>query len=220
MRPILKLPSIFCYEFDLNFAHNRIESIQFKEETMKISKICILFFAELILFTALPSQAGEKTNVTSVDIFDPFNLFSSGYIGTFYDFGTFECPGNEPTRPCPVGSRSRIRGIVFHSRHSSSDPRLNGWSTLDYNSNLDPDGKGPTWGKWKIEVDPELGGGVWEGVYNGGKPFGERVEFHGTGGLVDGLLLKMETTSSTIIAGGIAYWIEYAGYIVDPHEKK
>jgi hypothetical protein len=187
---------------------------------MKISRTCLLLLAGLILFGVLPSQAGEKTEVTTVDIFDPFNLFGSGNIGTFYNFGTYECPGNEPTRPCPVGSRSRIRGIVFHSRHISSDPRLNGWSTFEYNSNLDADGKGSSWGKWKIEVDPELGGGVWEGVYNGGKPFGERVEFHGTGGLVDGLLLKMETTSSTIIAGGIAFWIEYAGYIVDPHEKK
>jgi hypothetical protein len=181
-----------------------------------------LLLAGLILFAGLSTQAGEKTQVTSVDRFDPYGLFLGlGQIGTFYNYGTVACPGNEPTgnpyQPCPVGSRSRIRGIVFHSRHSSSDPRLNGWSTFEYNANLDPDGKGSTWGKWQMQLED---GGVWEGVYNGGKPFGERVEFHGTGGSVDGLLLKLESTSATTYGGGIAFDISYAGYIVDPKEKK
>ena len=182
----------------------------------------VLLFAAVTLLAVLPGYAGEKTAVTSVDRFDPLGLFLGlGPIGTWYDLGTFTCPGNQPTgnpaQPCPVGSRVRIRGIVYHSQHSSSDPRLNGWSTFDFNANWDADGNGPTWGKWKIDVDA---GGVWEGVYNGGKPFGERVEFHGTGGLVDGLLLKMETTAGTLYGGGIAFEIAYAGYIVDPHEKK
>jgi hypothetical protein len=185
---------------------------------MKISKTCILVFAGLILFAALPSQAGEKTAVASVDRFDPFDWLNleDGPIGSIIDYGTGACPGNEQIWPCPDGSRARIRGVVLFSRHSSNDPRLNGWSTLDYNANLDPDGKGPTWGKWKIEVD---GGGVWEGVYNGGKPFGERVEFHGTGGIVDGLLLKLEVVPPSVNLG-FAYVIYYEGYIVDPHSKK
>ena len=185
---------------------------------MKVSARCILLFAGLFVLAASPSLAGKKTEVTSVDIFDPFDMFlGSGPIGAFIDFGTWSCPGNEQTQPCPAGSRTRLRGIVVYSQHASSDPRLNGWSTFDINANWDPNGEGPTWGKWKIQLDD---GGVWEGVYNGGKPFGERVEFHGTGGSVDGLLLKLETVTATTYGGGIAWEIYYEGYIVDPHEKK
>jgi hypothetical protein len=189
---------------------------------MKMTEKFVLLVAVVTLLAILPGYAGQKTQVTSVDMLDPYNAFGYGVIGEISDYGTFECPGNEPILPllCPAGSRSRIRGIVLHSLHSSSDDRLNGWSTLDYNANLDADGEGSSWGKWKIEVDPALGGGVWEGVYNGGKPFGERVEFHGTGGIVDGLLLKLEVTSSESYFGGAVYIIEYAGYIVDPREKK
>jgi hypothetical protein len=184
---------------------------------MRIARVSILLLAVVALLAVLPGQAAEKIKVTSVDRFDAFGLYLGEVIGEFFDYGTFVCPGTEPTLPCPVGSRMRIRGIVYHSRHSSSDPRLNGWSTFDYNANVDANGEGPSWGKWRIDVD---GGGVWEGVYNGGKPFGERVEFHGTGASVDGLLLKLEAPDGTLYGSGIAFEIPYEGYILDPHEKK
>ena len=184
---------------------------------MKTVRILVLFFAALTLLVVLPGYAAEKTSITSVDEFDPFGLLlGQGPIGAFVNLGTFECPGN-PGPPCPAGSRVRIRDMVFYSRHSSPDPRLNGWSTFEFNANWDANGEGTTWGKWKIEVAE---GGVWEGVYNGGKPFGERVEFHGTGGAIDGLLLKLESSTGTMLEGGIAFQLFYAGYIVDPKARE
>jgi hypothetical protein len=58
VRPILKLPSIFCYEFKFDFTHNRIESIQFKEENMK-AKIFVVLFAVLFVAGSI-SIAGEQ----------------------------------------------------------------------------------------------------------------------------------------------------------------
>jgi hypothetical protein len=51
------LAIIFCYEFKFDFTHNRIESIQFKEETMK-AKIFVVLFAVLLLAGSL-ALAGD-----------------------------------------------------------------------------------------------------------------------------------------------------------------
>jgi hypothetical protein len=195
---------------------------------MRITKACVLFLAILVvaLLTVLPSHAAEVTQITASDIFDPLGVLGQGPIGQWLDAGTITCPGHQPTGsfpPCPAGSRTNYRGVVVSAPFFSTDPRLNGWETYDINENLDANGEGTYWGKWRIEVND---GGFWEGNYNGKMSIIggilslgiEKSELHGTGGFVDGLLLKMDGVV-TAYFGGLAYTGASTGYILDPHAK-
>jgi hypothetical protein len=201
--------------------------IEFEEKTMRIAKGCVLFLAAMALLVVLPGQAAEKTAITAPIFFDPFNILGSGPIGSFADQGTVICPGRQPTgdpfQPCPAGSRVNFRGVVISRPLSSLDPRLNGLETAEFNADLDADGDGHYWGKWRIDL---AGGGVWEGSYSGqisnvtdgvslhiGKG-----EMHGQGGSVDGCLLKAGMVATAYL-GGLATTGIYTGYILDPHAR-
>jgi hypothetical protein len=196
---------------------------------MKITRAFVLCLAILALFWVLPTQAANKSEIIAVTMFDPLGGFLGlGSIGSWPDFGTTTCPGHQPLPPpafpiCPAGSRSTQRGIVLEGPISSSDPRLDGTEIFDLNSNFDANAEGPYWGKWRIELKD---GGVWEGNYNGKLTYSggiiwiglEEGVLHGSGGSIDGMLLKISGRITTFFYG-LAFYGNITGYILDSHDK-
>ncbi len=128
----------------------------------------------------------------------------------FLNYGTFFCPGGEPTgpfppyAPCSPGSRVNFRGVVFQHSETASDSRMIGTMQIVFNGNTDGwtlgppvgPGSGPVWGTWRMEVTE---GGVWEGTYTGDRkvtPAGvvSSMKFvgEGTGGRIEGAKVQFE----------------------------
>ncbi len=196
---------------------------------MRIARASLLSIAVLILLVVFPVQAAEKTTVSATDYFDPLNFFDllgSGAIGSFTP-GTVNCSGYPEINslPCPTGSQAMLRGFTFTAKVVSTDSRLNGWETFEYNSNGHADGETNSRGKWRIY--PSGCDGYWEGNYveKGNPPdsYGVGIstgkyELHGHGSL-EGLLLKMDYLT-TGYYGGIVFTSDYTGYILDPKAKQ
>jgi hypothetical protein len=145
VRPILKLPSIIHYAFDPNFMLIGIESIQFKEETMRTKTIVALF---TILFLVGTVYADGKANKAEKRAYN--------YVATFLgalDEGTVTSSGK----------MVHVRGVINTWFHDASDPRGSGtcWNVL--NANVDVTGTGVVWGTWQCG-DAAAGS---EGTFNG-----------------------------------------------------
>ncbi len=150
------------------------------------------------LLPAVVAAQAVTVQLTATEVFDPFDLFGSGSVGTFINSGTLNCPGARPTgnpmQPCPPGSRMNVRGASWESRVVSSSPLLTGWFYNDGNAGYDANATGQVWGTFRIELDA---GGVWEGSWTGnrsrvGDVWVMRVRGvgRGSGGSVHGMHLQ------------------------------
>jgi len=183
----------------------------------------LLFAGALIAPTGF---AAEKSDVSAVEIFDPFGLFGPA-VGHFLAPPTVKCPSHEPTgdpmQPCPVGSRIHFRDTLIVSRIDSSDARVAGWMTVELNANWDADFAGPLWGTFRIEVDNS--GGTWVGTWQGLR-VAEGIDYwtgtlnvtgKGFGGVVDGLRMMSEDQLVSYTPMPIAYFGFIQGRIIDPN---
>lgn len=194
---------------------------------MKVRVLVIVLLA--VAFVGAPAMFGyasaaDKTLISGTETFDPFGLLGPP-VGQILDLGTVQCPGQEPTgdplQPCPLGSRTHIRGFTFVSRVDSLDPSLGGEMTVVLNANFDADSTGPAWGTFSLALDA---GGVWDGTFEGRR---RRVGDHwvlplhvsgrGTGGAIDGAHLMAVDVITISTPAPVAYTGEIEGRVVDPH---
>ena len=196
---------------------------------MKARELVIIL---LVLFvvgsTAMLGQAGaaKKTPVAGTETFDPFGMLGAP-VGQILDPGTVRCPGHDPTgdplQPCPVGSRSRIRGFTYVSRVDSMDASLSGNMTVELNANFDADSTGPVWGTFSLALDA---GGTLDGTFQGRRMQEDdhfivplQVSGQGTGGGVDGVHLMAVDLITAFSPGPFPYTGIIEGRIVDPRSK-
>jgi hypothetical protein len=195
---------------------------------MRSIKTSVLLFAVAATFALVPGQAAEKTMVTGTEMFDPFGLFGNGAIGQIISPGTISCPGHVPTgdpmQPCPAGSRIQIQGLIVQDRMESSDPRVTGNNTVEYNAAFDSNGTGQAWGTSSLDTDT---GGVWEGTWNATRSYVEdhwvttlTAVSHRRGGSFGGLVLRLDIQVVSYTPVPIAYIGTFSGYILDPNPKR
>ena len=176
---------------------------------------------------APPGIAAEKSEFTATDLFNPLPLpgFPAPQIGELLAPPVIKCPGYEPTgdpsQPCPVGSRTHSRDGLVVSRLISDDPRVTGWLTVELNSNLDAYLEGPSWGKFRLDLDG--GQGVWEGTWTGYRVAEDGYwvgtingRAQGYGGIVDGMKMMAEEQIILVTPMPIAYIGTWTGRIIDP----
>ena len=200
---------------------------------MKRSKWLIMILALFLVGSmASDGQTGPavKTDFTADDMFDPTGLcFQKGVVGTVEELPTITCPGGEllatppgdpSDNPCTPGSRVHTRGYVITTEFISTDPRVDGVSTITVNANFDADGNGPAWGT--ISISP-YEGGTWEGVWEGIRRKVESVwmipvhaSLRGTGPL-EGMHYKAVDTIVTPTFVVVCYTGFIDGVIIDPH---
>ena len=174
------------------------------------------------------SIAAEKSTFTATDLFNPLPLpgFPAPQVGEILVPPTVRCPGHEPTgdpaQPCPVGSRTHTRNGLVVSRLISDDPRVTGWLTVELNANLDAYLEGPSWGKFRLDLD--AGHGVWEGTWTGYRVAEDGYwvgtingQARGSGGIVDGMKMMAEEQIILVTPMPIAYIGTWTGRIVDPN---
>ncbi len=168
--------------------------------------------------------AADKFEIAASETFDALGYLTGDVVGGFISTPTVRCPGYEPTgdpmQPCPVGSRTHLRGTVLVSRLESADPAMAGWMTVELNGNLDARFAGPVWGTFRTELDA---GGAWEGTYQGLRIAEEgywtaalNVIGKGYGGDVDGMKLMAVDQIWTPFAIPIGYFGTIEGRILDP----
>ena len=111
----------------------------------------------------------------------------------------YQTPGEiiEPGEMKMVGGRIIIKGMVWAEPIWTTDERVRGMSYITVNASWDANQVGPQQGKWTIVPDTDVGGGIWEGTYEGyQKQTGPdelttyvRQVGHGKGGTIDGMQL-------------------------------
>ena len=169
----------------------------------------ILAAAVLVcLWPTFVAAQAVTTQLTAMEVFDPFGLLGNGIVGTYITPGTITCPGAEPTgnpmQPCPPGSRMNFRGVSWESRIVSSSALLTGSFLNEGSSNFDADAAGQVWGTFRIALDA---GGVWEGTTTATRSkVGEawvvsvRGVGQGSGGAVDGMHLSFTEVAPMLTA--------------------
>ncbi len=197
-----------------------------------MKKMLVLSLSTLLVAGAMmvpTSFAAEKSMFIATDLFNPLPLpgFPLPQIGEILSPPIIKCPGALPTgnpeQPCPPDSRMHSRDGLVVSRLISDDPRVMGDLTVELNSNLDANLEGPSWGKFRIDLDE--GEGYWEGTWHG---YREAVDGYwigtingqakGYGGIVDGLKMNAEEQIELCTASPIAYSGTFEGRIIDPRK--
>lgn len=194
-------------------------------------KILILCLSTLLFLGAgiVPASfAAEKSEFAATDLFNPLPLpgFPAPQVGEILAPPTIMCPGYEPTgdpaQPCPVGSRTHTRNGLIVSRLISDDPRVTGWLTVELNGNLDAYLEGPSWGKFRLDLDD--GNGIWEGNWTGYRVAEDgnwvgTINGHarGYGGIVDRMKMMAEEQIILVTPLPIAYIGTWTGRIIDPN---
>ena len=172
------------------------------------------------------TSAADKTTVTATEKFDPFGVLGPP-VGAILSPGTLTCPGHDPTgnpmQPCPEGSNIHIRGNKRIARLDSSDPRVNGWNTVESNLNWDAEFTGPVWGTFSLQLDA---GGAWDGSFRGSRrrEGGQWITLingvgHGTGGAVEGMQIRLVDRVVTFAPQPLANIGSVEGRILDPHSN-
>ena len=193
----------------------------------KFIRFCVPLLLAFGVLISPATFAADKTEITGMELFNPLDLegFPAPQIGEFLVMPTIACPGFEPTgdpmQPCPVGSRTHIRGGLIVSRINSDDARVAGWMTVELNANLDANFEGVAWGTFSIAVDA---GGTWEGTWQGPREVADlgwtatlNVRARGYGGAVDGLKLMAVDQLYIPTPLPLAYIGEIEGRIIDPN---
>jgi len=117
------------------------------------------------------------------------------------------------------GGKWKIKKYGVVEQFVSSDPLVNGTMVHYLSLTIDAvTGEGPCHGSWTVTPVADVGGGVWEGKYEGYRSKssvpGEwtlplKVVGHGKGGTIDGMQM-FATATLTIITDGITtlpiYW--------------
>lgn len=168
--------------------------------------------------TLLPMLAAAQavtTQLTAVEVFDPFNVLGNGAIGRVLDPGSVTCPGTQPTgnfmEPCPAGSRIHLRGLSAVSKVVSDSPLLAGWLYSEGSANFDANAAGHVWGTFRLELDS---GGVWTGSWVVDRTKVEDVNMwvgrgkfvgRGTSGNVDGMQLRFSEVLTSYMPLPIFY---------------
>ncbi len=164
----------------------------------RVLRIVSVFVLVLLMMGAANAQV-VRIGITATYLFDPSATPPSILVSP----GSVICPGGfEPTGniifPCPPGSRTTLRGLTVMARvtgNGENGQLMTGWNLIEENANYDANLTGRLWGKFTLTLDA---GGVWEGVFTGVRTFENgqpketfRIVGHGSGGLVDGMQLKM-----------------------------
>ena len=201
-----------------------------------MKKMLVLSLSTLLVAGAMmvpTSFAAEKSMFIATDLFNPLGLSlpclpePAPQIGELLSPPIIKCPGAAPTgnpnQPCPPGTRVHSRDGLVVSRLTSEDSRVQGDMTVELNSNLDANLEGPSWGKFRIDLDD--GEGFWEGTWHG---YREAVDGYwigtingqakGYGGIVDGLKMNAEEQIELCTASPIAYSGTFEGRIIDPRK--
>lgn len=191
---------------------------------MRMRNLIFLVFSVVLAVGLAAAQPDKKISFEAIEYFDPFNLLSSGSVGSFESFGTIQCPGYEKSDPselCPEGTRTHARGIVWVSRVESVTAGFpGGWMTITNNANFDPEFNGPQWGTFSLAYD---GGGTLEGVWQGvRRREGDAwiTVLHVTakivGGPYDGATVILKNTIASYFPIPLAYIGEIEGTIINP----
>jgi len=133
---------------------------------------------------------------------------------TPYTADYFFYPPTDPGTWTNPDGNVHVRGLVHINRiENATDLRVEGWDTIVVNANWDANMVGPMWGTFTVE--PDIGGGLWEGTWTGmvhaDGTVSVRVVGHGTGGF-EGLKVFTFVESPALGAQG-----SITGYILDPH---
>ncbi len=164
----------------------------------RVLRIVSVFALVLLMMGAANAQV-TRIGITASYLFGPNTIPPSSLISS----GSVICPGGfEPTGnfffPCPPGSRTTLRGLTVKARVTGNGENgqfVTGWNLIEENANYAPNLTGRLWGKFTLTLDA---GGIWEGVFTGVRTFENgqpketlRILGHGSGGLVDGMQLKI-----------------------------
>jgi hypothetical protein len=134
--------------------------------------------------------------------------------------------------PCSPGSSVEIRGLnltyrqEFRKANGDIDPLHTGFRTVVFNTRLDENGRGHSWGTWRVVLDNGLG--EWEGVFTGSgdgwfSASDGQVTGHGTEGEVEGMQLRLFLSYETFPfdpTTGLPSVETIVGYRIDPKGGK
>lgn len=179
-------------------------------------KSIILTAALMCLLPIFAAAQAPTFQLSSTEVFDPYDLFGYGSLGRTINPGTLTCPGAQPTgnpmQPCPPGSRIHLRGVSGVSMMSGEDPLLEGSFHWEMNANFDATGAGHAWGRFRLELEND--DGVWEGSWTSKRSKVENMNVwsgcgrfvgRGTSGIVDGMQLRLTETASTYMLLPLAW---------------
>lgn len=160
-----------------------------------------LFLLVLLSFLLLSCTDKSQSPVSPVD---QHNSLQKAVVTnfTFTDYPIAEPVGGTIT--LTPGGKWQVKKIEVLEMFASSDQLVNGIMKHYLSLSIDAEsGEGPCHGSWTITPTADVGGGVWEGTYEGYRSkssvSGEwvlplKVEGHGRGGTIDGMQVKATST--------------------------
>jgi hypothetical protein len=167
-----------------------MEELKMKRYMMSLSALLII---AAVCLTPLAINAKSKTR-----------LASGGFFLWLGEPGTANCVHGTPTGyfpPCSPNTKMSLwrnftGPVLFDNVTGGAAPFISGAWEIRGSCNLDKDLLGPCWGTFEGNALD----GKWEGTWNGKLDFagfGGDMSFvgHGTGGVVDGLHMKMEAVA-------------------------
>ena len=178
----------------------------------------------LKLLAALLSFAGFifigcKDNTQSPVNFTGQDRLKKAVINNFTMSDTINGITNEGEIRLTPGGIWQIKKYGFYEKIVSDDPKVNGamvhYLSASFNATT---GEGPVQGSWTLTPTGDVGGGVWEGKYQGFRSRTEvpnvytiplKLEGHGRGGTIDGMQFFSEVALTVYTDGETVlptYW--------------
>ncbi|MHB8337409.1 MAG: hypothetical protein ACYC6P_06315 [Ignavibacteriaceae bacterium] len=180
-------------------------------KTLKFS-VALLLFVGLILI-------GCNENTQSPVNPSDQNRLEKATIHNFTMSDTIRGITGEGELKLTPGGIWQIKKYGFNELIVSADPLVNGTMVHYLSATFNAvTGEGPVQGSWTLTPTADVGGGVWEGIYQGYRSRSDapnvytiplKLEGHGRGGTIDGMQF-FSTVMLTVYTDGVTvlptYW--------------